>query len=43
VAPLLDAAHALYDEAARQGHEASDMVAVLHALEARSQRLADLE
>jgi 3-hydroxyisobutyrate dehydrogenase len=42
-APLLDAAHALYDEAARQGHEAFDMVAVLRALEARSQRLVELE
>ncbi|MEU1481985.1 NAD(P)-dependent oxidoreductase [Streptomyces sp. NPDC005760] len=34
--PLLDACHALYGEAAEQGHGDADMVAVLRALEARS-------
>jgi 3-hydroxyisobutyrate dehydrogenase len=34
--PLLDVCHALYDEAVRQGHGGEDMVAVVHALEART-------
>ncbi|RRR86491.1 NAD(P)-dependent oxidoreductase [Streptomyces sp. RP5T] len=34
--PLLDACHALYVEAVEQGHGDEDMVAVLHALEART-------
>ncbi len=34
--PLLDASHALFDEAVALGHGASDMVAVLHAIEART-------
>ncbi|MGW0425252.1 NAD(P)-dependent oxidoreductase [Streptomyces sp. NPDC003015] len=34
--PLLDACHALYGEAVAQGHGDDDMVAVLHALETRS-------
>ncbi|MFJ9150436.1 NAD(P)-dependent oxidoreductase [Streptomyces sp. NPDC102270] len=34
--PLLDACHALYGEAVAQGHGDEDMVAVLHALETRS-------
>ncbi|MFH9990666.1 NAD(P)-dependent oxidoreductase [Streptomyces luteogriseus] len=34
--PLLDVCHALYDETVRRGHGGEDMVAVLHALEARS-------
>ncbi|MEV3973037.1 NAD(P)-dependent oxidoreductase [Streptomyces sp. NPDC050698] len=34
--PLLDVCHALYEEAVRQGHGDEDMVAVLHALEART-------
>ncbi|MER6287155.1 NAD(P)-dependent oxidoreductase [Streptomyces sviceus] len=34
--PLLDACHALYGEAVEQGHGAEDMVAVLHALESRT-------
>ncbi|MFJ4277467.1 NAD(P)-dependent oxidoreductase [Streptomyces massasporeus] len=34
--PLLDVCHALYDETVRQGHGGEDMVAVLHALEART-------
>ncbi|WP_330327458.1 NAD(P)-dependent oxidoreductase [Streptomyces pseudovenezuelae] len=34
--PLLDACHALYGEAVEQGYGAEDMVAVLHALEART-------
>jgi 3-hydroxyisobutyrate dehydrogenase len=34
--PLLDACHALYVEAVQQGHGDEDMVAVLHALETRT-------
>ncbi|MFJ6391111.1 NAD(P)-dependent oxidoreductase [Streptomyces sp. NPDC091972] len=34
--PLLDACHALYAEAVEQGHGDEDMVAVLHALETRT-------
>jgi 3-hydroxyisobutyrate dehydrogenase len=34
--PLLDACHALYGEAVAQGHGDEDMVAVLHALETRT-------
>ncbi|MFF3943115.1 NAD(P)-dependent oxidoreductase [Streptomyces phaeofaciens] len=34
--PLLDVCHTLYDEAVAQGHGGEDMVAVLHALEART-------
>jgi 3-hydroxyisobutyrate dehydrogenase len=34
--PLLDVCHALYGEAAALGHGRSDMVAVLHAIEART-------
>jgi 3-hydroxyisobutyrate dehydrogenase len=34
--PLLDVCHALYDETVRRGHGGADMVAVLHALEART-------
>lgn len=34
--PLLDVCHALYGEAVEQGHGDEDMVAVLHALEART-------
>ncbi|MET7689128.1 NAD(P)-dependent oxidoreductase [Streptomyces sp. NPDC005483] len=34
--PLLDACHALYGEAVELGHGDADMVAVLHALEART-------
>ncbi|MFJ4205466.1 NAD(P)-dependent oxidoreductase [Streptomyces sviceus] len=34
--PLLDACHALYGEAVEQGHGTEDMVAVLHALESRT-------
>ncbi|MER7897829.1 NAD(P)-dependent oxidoreductase [Streptomyces sp. NPDC096046] len=36
--PLLDVCHALYDETVQQGHGGEDMVAVVHALEARSAR-----
>ncbi|MEV6960688.1 NAD(P)-dependent oxidoreductase [Streptomyces sp. NPDC051207] len=34
--PLLDVCHTLYEETVAQGHGAEDMVAVLHALEART-------
>ncbi|MEU3091992.1 NAD(P)-dependent oxidoreductase [Streptomyces massasporeus] len=34
--PLLDVCHDLYDETVRRGHGGEDMVAVLHALEART-------
>ncbi|MFE5140428.1 NAD(P)-dependent oxidoreductase [Streptomyces fagopyri] len=34
--PLLDICHALFDETVAQGHGGKDMVAVLHALEART-------
>ncbi|MEV4451875.1 MULTISPECIES: NAD(P)-dependent oxidoreductase [Streptomyces] len=34
--PLLDVCHALFDETVAQGHGGSDMVAVLRAIEARS-------
>jgi 3-hydroxyisobutyrate dehydrogenase len=34
--PLLDVCHALYGEASALGHDGSDMVAVLHAIEART-------
>ncbi|WP_225845154.1 NAD(P)-dependent oxidoreductase [Streptomyces sp. HPF1205] len=37
-APLLDVCHDLFTETVRQGHEAGDMVAVLHAIEARTDR-----
>lgn len=36
--PLLDACHALFEETVAQGHGGEDMVAVLHALEARTAR-----
>ncbi|MGW6731386.1 NAD(P)-dependent oxidoreductase [Streptomyces sp. NPDC055013] len=36
VSPLLDVCHALYGETVAQGHGGEDMVAVLHALEART-------
>jgi len=36
VTPLLDICHALYGEAVQQGHGDEDMVAVLHALESRT-------
>lgn len=35
--PLLDVCHALYGETVAQGHGGEDMVAVLHALEARTE------
>jgi 3-hydroxyisobutyrate dehydrogenase len=35
--PLLDACHALFTETVAQGHAAQDMVAVLHAIESRTQ------
>lgn len=35
--PLLDICHALYGETVAQGHGAEDMVAVLHAIEARTE------
>jgi 3-hydroxyisobutyrate dehydrogenase len=35
--PLLDACHALYDEAVALGHGTADMVAVVRAIEARTQ------
>ncbi|MGR3867563.1 NAD(P)-dependent oxidoreductase [Streptomyces graminifolii] len=35
--PLLDICHALYGETVEQGHGGEDMVAVLHALEARTE------
>lgn len=35
--PLLDICHALYGETVAQGHGGEDMVAVLHALEARTE------
>jgi 3-hydroxyisobutyrate dehydrogenase len=34
--PLLDVCHELFDEAAAQGHGQRDMIAVLHAIEART-------
>lgn len=34
--PLLDTCHALFEETVALGHAGADMVAVLHALEARS-------
>lgn len=34
--PLLDACHALFTETVTLGHGGSDMVAVLHAIEART-------
>ena len=34
--PLLDVCHALYGETAALGHGDSDMIAVLHAIEART-------
>ncbi len=37
-APLLDVCHELYGEAERLGHGPSDMVAVLRAIEARTER-----
>ncbi|GHB75181.1 6-phosphogluconate dehydrogenase [Streptomyces viridiviolaceus] len=37
--PLLDVCHTLYGEAVAQGHGDEDMVAVLHALEARTAQL----
>ncbi|MFJ7334280.1 NAD(P)-dependent oxidoreductase [Streptomyces sp. NPDC101116] len=36
MSPLLDVCHALFDETVQQGHGDQDMVAVLHALEART-------
>ena len=36
--PLLDASHALYEETQALGHGRADMVAVLHAIAARSDR-----
>ncbi|MGK5693266.1 NAD(P)-dependent oxidoreductase [Streptomyces sp. URMC 128] len=38
--PLLDVCHALFDETVAQGHGGEDMVAVLRALEARTQARA---
>ncbi|QMU80443.1 NAD(P)-dependent oxidoreductase [Streptacidiphilus sp. PB12-B1b] len=38
--PLLDVCHALFGEAVALGHGRDDMVAVLHAIEARSDRAA---
>ncbi|MEW1643902.1 NAD(P)-dependent oxidoreductase [Streptomyces sp. NPDC091219] len=38
--PLLDICHALYGETVAQGHGAEDMVAVLHAIEARTEEAA---
>ncbi|MFC7845850.1 NAD(P)-dependent oxidoreductase [Streptomyces sp. NPDC057382] len=35
--PLLDVCHALYDETVRRGHGGEDMVAVLRAIEARTE------
>ncbi|WP_018383854.1 NAD(P)-dependent oxidoreductase [Wenjunlia vitaminophila] len=37
--PLLDVCHALFDETVALGHGRSDMVAVLHALESRTDRV----
>jgi 3-hydroxyisobutyrate dehydrogenase len=37
--PLLDACHALFEETVRLGHAGADMVAVLHALEARARAM----
>jgi 3-hydroxyisobutyrate dehydrogenase len=37
--PLLDACHALYGETVAQGHGGADMVAVIRALEARTEQL----
>jgi 3-hydroxyisobutyrate dehydrogenase len=37
--PLLDVCHALYGETVALGHDQEDMVAVLRAVEARSQSL----
>jgi 3-hydroxyisobutyrate dehydrogenase len=34
--PLLDVCHALFRETVELGHGGSDMVAVLHAIEART-------
>ncbi|MFE6286513.1 NAD(P)-dependent oxidoreductase [Streptomyces sp. NPDC057877] len=39
--PLLDVCHALYGETVEQGHGGEDMVAVLRALESRSDRAQD--
>lgn len=36
--PLLDVCHALFDETVGLGHGGGDMVAVLHAIEARTER-----
>ena len=38
--PLLDVCHALYGETVARGHGGEDMVAVLHALEARTEGAA---
>ncbi|WP_078651423.1 NAD(P)-dependent oxidoreductase [Streptomyces xylophagus] len=38
--PLLDICHALYDETVARGHGGEDMVAVLHALDARTEAAA---
>jgi 3-hydroxyisobutyrate dehydrogenase len=40
--PLLDACHALFGESVALGHGASDMVAVLHAIEARDEEVEPL-
>lgn len=37
--PLLDVCHALFDETVELGHGGADMVAVLHAIEARTGRV----
>jgi 3-hydroxyisobutyrate dehydrogenase len=41
--PLLDACHALFAEAVRLGHGDADMVAVLHAIEARTEASSTAE
>ena len=38
--PLLDVCHALYGETVEQGYGGEDMVAVVHALEARTEGAA---
>lgn len=40
--PLLDTCHLLFSETVARGHGREDMVAVLHALEARTERAHDL-
>jgi 3-hydroxyisobutyrate dehydrogenase len=38
--PALDVSHALFGEAVAQGHGAEDMIAVIRALEARTDSIA---